>query len=108
MSPTGTTNHHEVIDVRGGPRPRVVMVVANPTTSTTTGWPVGFWAAELFYPLHVFARARYEVTVVSPDVGGVVRARALAKRLDDADLVIIDKCVLSDTFISILFLRWVL
>jgi ribose-phosphate pyrophosphokinase len=29
--------------------------------------------------------------VVSPDVGGVVRARALAKRLDDADLVIIDK-----------------
>lgn len=29
--------------------------------------------------------------VVSPDVGGVVRARALAKRLDDADLAIIDK-----------------
>jgi ribose-phosphate pyrophosphokinase len=32
-----------------------------------------------------------EVTVVSPDVGGVVRARAVAKRLDDADLAIIDK-----------------
>jgi len=29
--------------------------------------------------------------VVSPDVGGVVRARALAKRLDDADLAVIDK-----------------
>ena len=29
--------------------------------------------------------------IVSPDVGGVVRARALAKRLDDADLAIIDK-----------------
>ncbi len=29
--------------------------------------------------------------VVSPDVGGVVRARALSKRLDDADLAIIDK-----------------
>jgi ribose-phosphate pyrophosphokinase len=29
--------------------------------------------------------------VVSPDVGGVVRARALAKRLGDADLAIIDK-----------------
>jgi ribose-phosphate pyrophosphokinase len=29
--------------------------------------------------------------VVSPDVGGVVRARALAKRLDDAELAIIDK-----------------
>jgi len=32
-----------------------------------------------------------KMIVVSPDVGGVVRARALAKRLDDADLAIIDK-----------------
>jgi ribose-phosphate pyrophosphokinase len=32
-----------------------------------------------------------DLVVVSPDVGGVVRARALAKRLDDADLAIIDK-----------------
>ncbi len=31
------------------------------------------------------------IIVVSPDVGGVVRARAIAKRLDDADLAIIDK-----------------
>jgi ribose-phosphate pyrophosphokinase len=37
-------------------------------------------------------RQRYEnMVVVSPDVGGVVRARALAKRLDDAELAIIDK-----------------
>ena len=34
---------------------------------------------------------REEVLVVSPDVGGVVRARALAKLLDDTDLAIIDK-----------------
>jgi ribose-phosphate pyrophosphokinase len=32
-----------------------------------------------------------DMIVVSPDVGGVVRARALAKRLDDVDLAIIDK-----------------
>lgn len=32
-----------------------------------------------------------DLMVVSPDVGGVARARALAKRLDDADLAIIDK-----------------
>ncbi|MBT8083259.1 MAG: ribose-phosphate diphosphokinase [Gammaproteobacteria bacterium] len=32
-----------------------------------------------------------DMMVVSPDVGGVVRARALAKRLGDADLAIIDK-----------------
>lgn len=31
------------------------------------------------------------IMVVSPDVGGVVRARAIAKRLNDADLAIIDK-----------------
>jgi len=37
-------------------------------------------------------RQKYpQLMVVSPDVGGVVRARALAKRLDDADLAIIDK-----------------
>jgi ribose-phosphate pyrophosphokinase len=37
-------------------------------------------------------RQRYEnMIVVSPDVGGVVRARALAKRLDDVELAIIDK-----------------
>ncbi len=34
---------------------------------------------------------RDNMMVVSPDIGGVVRARALAKRLDDADLAIIDK-----------------
>ena len=32
-----------------------------------------------------------EVVVVSPDVGGVARARAAAKRINDADLAIIDK-----------------
>lgn len=37
-------------------------------------------------------RQKYpDLLVVSPDVGGVVRARALAKRLDDAELAIIDK-----------------
>jgi ribose-phosphate pyrophosphokinase len=35
--------------------------------------------------------AKDDLIVVSPDVGGVVRARAIAKRLDDADLAIIDK-----------------
>ena len=37
-------------------------------------------------------RCKYEnLIVVSPDIGGVVRARAIAKQLDDADLAIIDK-----------------
>ncbi|MEJ2687487.1 MAG: ribose-phosphate diphosphokinase, partial [Gammaproteobacteria bacterium] len=39
----------------------------------------------------IWRRKYPKLMVVSPDVGGVVRARALAKRLDDADLAIIDK-----------------
>jgi len=39
----------------------------------------------------VWKKDTRNLVVVSPDVGGVVRARALAKRLDDADLAIIDK-----------------
>ena len=39
----------------------------------------------------VWKQKYQDIVVVSPDVGGVVRARALAKRLDDADLAIIDK-----------------
>jgi hypothetical protein len=43
----GADRHHEIVDVTTSKRPKVLMVVANPTTSTTTGWQVGFWAAEL-------------------------------------------------------------
>jgi ribose-phosphate pyrophosphokinase len=39
----------------------------------------------------IFSQQFQDLVVVSPDVGGVVRARAIAKRLNDADLVIIDK-----------------
>lgn len=77
----GTEAHHEVVDVTPARRPRVLMVVANPGVSTTTGWPVGFWAAELFHPLHVFLGARYEVVVASPD-GGRVEVDALSDPRD--------------------------
>jgi ribose-phosphate pyrophosphokinase len=41
---------------------------------------------------HDITLRNYEnLVVVSPDIGGVVRARAIAKQLDDADLAIIDK-----------------
>ncbi len=39
----------------------------------------------------IWRRKYPNLMVVSPDVGGVVRARAVAKRLDDAELAIIDK-----------------
>jgi ribose-phosphate pyrophosphokinase len=40
---------------------------------------------------HALAQRYENPIVVSPDVGGVVRARAIAKQLDDIDLAIIDK-----------------
>jgi ribose-phosphate pyrophosphokinase len=39
----------------------------------------------------ILSKGYDDVVVVSPDVGGVVRARAAAKRINDADLAIIDK-----------------
>ncbi len=39
----------------------------------------------------IWRQTHADKIVVSPDVGGVVRARAVARRLDDADLAIIDK-----------------
>ncbi len=39
----------------------------------------------------ILSKNYQDIIVVSPDVGGVVRARAAAKRLNDADLAIIDK-----------------
>jgi hypothetical protein len=73
--------HHEVVNITRLRRPTVLMVVANPAVSTTTGWPVGFWAAELFHPLHEFTRARYEVTVASPE-GGRVELDAMSDPRD--------------------------
>lgn len=40
---------------------------------------------------YIASKQLSDIVVVSPDVGGVARARALAKKLDDAPLAIIDK-----------------
>jgi len=48
---------------------RAAIVIANPTKSTTTGWPVGFWWSELAHPYLAFHEAGYEVEVFSPDGG---------------------------------------
>jgi putative intracellular protease/amidase len=84
MGVSNVDSHHEVADITDpGRRPRVVMVVANPTTSTTLGWPVGFWAAELFHPYYEFSQKRYAVTIASPD-GGRVEMDALSDPRDDS------------------------
>lgn len=58
-------------------RKRVALVLSNPAVSTTTGWPVGFWWAELSHPYFVFTEQGYEVALFSPD-GGACTADAMS------------------------------
>jgi putative intracellular protease/amidase len=62
---------------------RIAMVIANPTRSTTTQWPVGFWWSELSHPYHAFSEAGYEVAVFSPD-GGPCEADAMSDPNDSS------------------------
>jgi putative intracellular protease/amidase len=48
---------------------RVVIVASNPAVSGQTGWPIGFWWAELSHPYWELTRRGYEVDVASPDGG---------------------------------------
>jgi len=50
----------------------VLMVVANAATSPITGWPVGFWWAELTHPYWTFTEAGYDVEIRSIDGGALV------------------------------------
>jgi putative intracellular protease/amidase len=65
------------VDVLGDPK-RVLMLVSNPAVSERTGWPIGFWWAELTHPYREhpyreFVEAGYDVTIASPD-GGALEA----------------------------------
>ncbi len=48
---------------------KILMVASSPSTSKQTGWPIGFWAAELTHPLRVFQEAGYDVELVSTEGG---------------------------------------
>ena len=58
---------------RPSARKKVLIVAANPSTSPTTGWPVGFWWAELTHPYWEFTEAGYDVEIRSAD-GGPLQA----------------------------------
>lgn len=51
---------------------KILMVASSPAISKQTGWPIGFWAAELTHPLRVFQEAGYEVELVSTGGGKLV------------------------------------
>ena len=55
----------------------ILIIAANPTTSTTTGWPVGFWASEVTHPYQKLTDFGYDVTIASPK-GGKLEMDALS------------------------------
>ena len=62
------------VDILDPERPkRIVIVASNPAVSGQTGWPIGFWWAELSHPYLEFTEHGYEVDVASPE-GGVLQA----------------------------------
>jgi putative intracellular protease/amidase len=74
-------DHHMRVDLVSDKPKRVLLVVANPSVSTTLGWPVGFWAAELTHPYYELTERGIEVTIASP-AGGKVEADALSDPRD--------------------------
>lgn len=68
MNSAQETLHY--VHVHGTPfKGKILMVISSPTTSQQTGWPIGFWAAELTHSLRVFQERGYEVDVVSTEGG---------------------------------------
>ena len=63
----------DYVHFHGAPfKGKILMVASSPSVSEQTGWPIGFWAAELTHPLHVFQEAGYEVELVSTEGGQLV------------------------------------
>lgn len=50
---------------------KILMVASSPAISKQTGWPIGFWAAELTHPLRVFQEAGYDVELASTNGGKI-------------------------------------
>jgi putative intracellular protease/amidase len=50
---------------------KILMVASSPSISKQTGWPIGFWAAELTHPLQVFQEAGYDVELASTEGGKI-------------------------------------
>lgn len=60
---------------------KILMIISSPSVSKQTGWPIGFWAAELTHPMRVFQEAGYEIDLVSTE-GGKVEMDSYSNPLD--------------------------
>jgi putative intracellular protease/amidase len=76
-------DHHMRVDAVSSTPKQVLIVVANPSTSTTMGWPVGFWGAELTHPYYELTERGVKVTIASPE-GGRVEMDALSDPRDQS------------------------
>lgn len=76
-------DHHMRVDLVSSTAKKVLIVVANPSTSTTMGWPVGFWGAELTHPYYELTERGIEVTIASP-AGGRVEMDSLSDPRDSS------------------------
>lgn len=66
------TEVNNYVHFHGAPsKGKILMVASSPTTSKQTGWPIGFWAAELTHPLQVFQEAGYDVELASTAGGKI-------------------------------------
>ena len=74
-------DHRMRVDLIASTPKKVLIVVANPSTSTTLGWPVGFWGAELTHPYYELTERGVEVTIASPQ-GGKVQMDSLSDPRD--------------------------
>src|SRR5690349_5888250 len=81
--PQVVADHHMRVDLVTAQPKKVLIVVANPSTSTTMGWPVGFWGAELTHPYYELTERGVEVTIASPD-GGKVEMDSLSDPRDES------------------------
>ena len=50
---------------------RMLLIVANPSVSEQTGWPIGTWVAEFVHPYWEFTEHGYQVDFVSPKGGKI-------------------------------------
>jgi putative intracellular protease/amidase len=64
------TEVNNYVHFHGAPsKGKILMVASSPSVSKQTGWPIGFWMAELTHPLSVFQEAGFEVELVSTEGG---------------------------------------
>lgn len=69
---TMVTESNSYVHFHGAPaKGKILMVASSPAVSKQTGWPIGFWAAELTHPMRVFQEAGYEVELASTSGGKI-------------------------------------